>query len=553
MNGARVRRRRPNGRAPQVEDQDLVAGAVHARDSRARPADGGRPSLQSPFTVRPRCGPARRADLSIARAPSRATASRKSSFSIRRGGGARGGFGRVGRGRRDAAPILERRQRPLAEGDLVDAAPAEMGVHPGDDDRGAVLRLERECALDPEHQGRGLRRRFGVASWRPAAATGARSAGRDGRRSRRRSPASRRSGSLRRGRARPAPPTMSPGVNSASRLAPRRAGFIIARAWGEGLAQVVMSANVSALGGKAKRKAIVARTLRWWDRHRRALAWRAPPDETPDPYRVWLSEVLLQQTTAQAATPYYQAFIATMAAGRGSGRRSARGRDRRVRRPRLLFAGAQPARLRTGNRSPRRAISERGGGPASPCPASAPIPPRRSRRSPSGARPRRSTATSPASSPGCSRSISRSRGREAKSRRRRGRSRQAERAGDFAQALMDIGATICRPRNPDCPSCPLAQDCASVPDREPGSLPAAAPGRRPSRAGRARSSSPAAPTAPFSLAAVRRMGFSPRRSNCRARRGRARAREANWPTSARSSQAGAGCRGRSSRSSPTSR
>ncbi len=71
-----------------------------------------------------------------------------------------------------------------------------------------------------------------------------------------------------------------------------------------------MSANVSALASEAKRKAIVARTLAWWDRCRRTLAWRAEPGETPDPYRVWLSEVLLQQTTAQAATPYYQAFLA---------------------------------------------------------------------------------------------------------------------------------------------------------------------------------------------------------------------------------------------------
>ena len=62
-----------------------------------------------------------------------------------------------------------------------------------------------------------------------------------------------------------------------------------------------MGANVSALEGKAKRKAIVARTLGWWDIHRRTLAWRAPPGEAPDPYHVWLSEVLLQQTTAQAA------------------------------------------------------------------------------------------------------------------------------------------------------------------------------------------------------------------------------------------------------------
>ena len=71
-----------------------------------------------------------------------------------------------------------------------------------------------------------------------------------------------------------------------------------------------MSANVSALASEAKRKAVVARVLAWWDLHRRTLAWRAKPGETPDPYRVWLSEVLLQQTTAQAATPYYQAFIA---------------------------------------------------------------------------------------------------------------------------------------------------------------------------------------------------------------------------------------------------
>ena len=70
-----------------------------------------------------------------------------------------------------------------------------------------------------------------------------------------------------------------------------------------------MGANVSAQPPQAKRKAIVARTLSWWDLNRRALAWRAAPGDKPDPYRVWLSEVLLQQTTAQAATPYYQAFI----------------------------------------------------------------------------------------------------------------------------------------------------------------------------------------------------------------------------------------------------
>ena len=72
-----------------------------------------------------------------------------------------------------------------------------------------------------------------------------------------------------------------------------------------------MNHNVGAPGLEEKRDAIVARTLRWWDRARRSLAWRAEPGASPDPYKVWLSEVLLQQTTAQAATPYYRAFVET--------------------------------------------------------------------------------------------------------------------------------------------------------------------------------------------------------------------------------------------------
>ena len=54
---------------------------------------------------------------------------------------------------------------------------------------------------------------------------------------------------------------------------------------------------------------MVAETLRWWDGARHALPWRAEAGEPPDPYRVWLSEILLQQTTAQAASPYFQAFV----------------------------------------------------------------------------------------------------------------------------------------------------------------------------------------------------------------------------------------------------
>ncbi len=49
--------------------------------------------------------------------------------------------------------------------------------------------------------------------------------------------------------------------------------------------------------------------LSWYDRHRRRLPWRAEPGEIADPYRVWLSEIMLQQTTVTAVIPYYENFV----------------------------------------------------------------------------------------------------------------------------------------------------------------------------------------------------------------------------------------------------
>ena len=49
--------------------------------------------------------------------------------------------------------------------------------------------------------------------------------------------------------------------------------------------------------------------LRWYDRHRRRLPWRALPGKVPDPYHVWLSEIMLQQTTVAAVIPYYERFL----------------------------------------------------------------------------------------------------------------------------------------------------------------------------------------------------------------------------------------------------
>ncbi len=50
--------------------------------------------------------------------------------------------------------------------------------------------------------------------------------------------------------------------------------------------------------------------LAWYDRHRRVLPWRARRGVRTDPYRVWLSEIMLQQTTVKAAAPYYARFLA---------------------------------------------------------------------------------------------------------------------------------------------------------------------------------------------------------------------------------------------------
>lgn len=50
--------------------------------------------------------------------------------------------------------------------------------------------------------------------------------------------------------------------------------------------------------------------LAWYDRHRRVLPWRPPAGQKPDPYAVWLSEIMLQQTTVKTVGPYFQKFLA---------------------------------------------------------------------------------------------------------------------------------------------------------------------------------------------------------------------------------------------------
>src|SRR5882762_8271563 len=53
-----------------------------------------------------------------------------------------------------------------------------------------------------------------------------------------------------------------------------------------------------------------ARLLEWYDRHRRRLPWRPLAGEAADPYRVWLSEIMLQQTGVKWVAPYFEKFLA---------------------------------------------------------------------------------------------------------------------------------------------------------------------------------------------------------------------------------------------------
>lgn len=61
---------------------------------------------------------------------------------------------------------------------------------------------------------------------------------------------------------------------------------------------------------RSQKAADPADLLAWYDRHRRRLPWRALPGATADPYAVWLSEIMLQQTTVAAVKPYFETFLA---------------------------------------------------------------------------------------------------------------------------------------------------------------------------------------------------------------------------------------------------
>jgi A/G-specific adenine glycosylase len=224
--------------------------------------------------------------------------------------------------------------------------------------------------------------------------------------------------------------------------------------------------------------------LGWYDAERRDLPWRAAPGMRSDPYAVWLSEIMLQQTTVKAVIPYYVAFLRrwptvqtlaeaplddVLAAWAGLGYYS---------RARNLHKCAQTVARDMGGVFPvtATALQELPGiGPYTAAAIAA-------------------IAFGESATPvdgNVERVVARLFAVKQPLPKVKGELRRLaatltpqERPGDFAQAMMDLGARICTPRRPSCLVCPLQPDCAANAHSIEDSLPMrAARAERPLRVG----------------------------------------------------------------------
>lgn len=208
----------------------------------------------------------------------------------------------------------------------------------------------------------------------------------------------------------------------------------------------------------ASDKTISGKLLHWYDAHARDLPWRAPPGApAPDPYRVWLSEVMLQQTTVAAVKPYFAKFTEKwptvevlgaaeeaeiMAAWAGLGYYS---------RARNLVKCAGEVAVRGDFPQTEAELRELPGVGHYTAAAIAAI-----------AFDQRAVVVDANVERVVTRLFAVKEALPAARKAIRAHADQItpdKRAGDFAQAMMDLGATICTARDPNCLLCPLAGDC----------------------------------------------------------------------------------------------
>ena len=221
---------------------------------------------------------------------------------------------------------------------------------------------------------------------------------------------------------------------------------------------------------QASRDSVGAKLLAWYDRHARELPWRAPPGSEPtDPYRVWLSEVMLQQTTVAHAAPYFLRFterwpaVESLAAADEAEVMSAWAGLGYYSRARNLIACA-------------RAVAERGGFPNDETGLRA-LPGIGDYTAAAIAAIAFGEATVPVDA-NVERVVARLFAIDEPLPRAKPAIRaaaqtiaSASRHGDFGQALMDLGAGVCTVRQPKCLVCPLNDDCAAFPSGNPEGFP----------------------------------------------------------------------------------
>ena len=224
--------------------------------------------------------------------------------------------------------------------------------------------------------------------------------------------------------------------------------------------------------------------LAWYDRHRRRLPWRALPGETPDPYRVWLSEIMLQQTTVAVVGSYFRDFLqrwptveALAAADLDQVLHAWQGMGYYAR-ARNLHRCARVVVEQHGGRFPdtEDGLLELPGIGAYTAAAIAAIAFDRYATPVDGniervvARLFAVTDPLPGSKP--------------ELRRLAATLTPKKRAGDFAQAMMDLGSGICTVSSPKCLMCPIAKGCQARISGIAAELPARSPKRaRPLRHG----------------------------------------------------------------------
>lgn len=206
--------------------------------------------------------------------------------------------------------------------------------------------------------------------------------------------------------------------------------------------------------------------LAWYDRHARDLPWRVPPQriaagERPDPYRVWLSEIMLQQTTVAAVKDYFRRFterwprVEDLAAARDEEVMAAWAGLGYYARARNLLACARVVANEREGRFPESAEALKtlpGVGDYTAAAVAAiafaqPVPVVDGNIERVTTRLHAIEAALPAARP-----IVRDHVRAIT---------PTHRPGDFAQAMMDLGATICTPKSPACVICPIAEPCAA--------------------------------------------------------------------------------------------